>query len=77
MTLDERVVLVTGASGPVGRSVAETFAAEGARLVLAGTDRDRLDAMAAELSLPAHRWVPAVGDLRDPAGGWLRRRVQP
>jgi NAD(P)-dependent dehydrogenase (short-subunit alcohol dehydrogenase family) len=68
MTLDDRVVLVTGATGPVGRSVASTFADEGARLVLAGTDRDRLVAMAAELALPEHRWVPAAGDLRDPAG---------
>lgn len=67
MTLDERVVLVTGATGPVGRSVATMFAGAGARLVLAGTDRDRLASMADELALPEHRWVPAAGDLRDPA----------
>jgi NAD(P)-dependent dehydrogenase (short-subunit alcohol dehydrogenase family) len=68
MTLDERVVLVTGASGPVGRSAATTFANAGARLVLAGTDRERLVAMATELALPEHRWTPAVGDLTDASG---------
>ena len=68
MTLEDRVVLVTGATGPVGRSVATTYSNAGARLVLAGTDRERLDSMAADLALPEHRWVPAVGDLRDPTG---------
>ncbi len=62
----DRVVLVTGATGGLGRVVAATFAAAGATLGLVGTDRDRLTAVAANLGLPEDRWAPAVADLTDP-----------
>ena len=61
-----RVVLITGATGGLGRVAAATFAADGARLGLVGTDRDRLTALGTELGLAADRWVPAVADLADP-----------
>jgi NAD(P)-dependent dehydrogenase (short-subunit alcohol dehydrogenase family) len=63
----ERVVLVTGATGRLGRVVVATFAATGARLGLVGTDADRLTAVATDLGLAADRWTPAVADLTDPA----------
>lgn len=62
----DRVVLITGATGGLGRVAAATFAADGARLGLVGTDHDRLTAMASELGLAADRRVLAVADLADP-----------
>ena len=64
MPLSDRVVVVTGATGPLGRALVATFAAEGCRLGLIGTDEERLDGLATELGLDAARWVAGVGDLR-------------
>lgn len=66
MTGSDRVVLITGATGGLGRVVGATFAADGASLGLVGTDLERLNALAAALGLRADRWVPAVADLADP-----------
>src|SRR5262252_1962027 len=41
--LDDRLVVVTGASEGIGRAFAECFAAAGAHVVLASTRRDKLD----------------------------------
>ena len=66
MALEERVVLIAGATGGLGRAAAEAFAAAGSRLVLCGTNGSRLAAVAAELGLVEGHWVAAVGDLRQP-----------
>jgi NAD(P)-dependent dehydrogenase (short-subunit alcohol dehydrogenase family) len=47
--LDERVVLLTGASSGLGERFARVLAAAGARVVLAARRRDRLEALADEL----------------------------
>lgn len=68
MSKDSRVVLISGATGVLGRVVARTFAADGARLALVGTDGDRLAGVASELGLDDDGWVAAVGDLRSRDG---------
>jgi NAD(P)-dependent dehydrogenase (short-subunit alcohol dehydrogenase family) len=63
--MTDRVILITGATGELGRVSADTFAAAGARLALAGTDEGRLRALAMDLGVGADRWMPVVVDLRD------------
>jgi NAD(P)-dependent dehydrogenase (short-subunit alcohol dehydrogenase family) len=61
---EDRVVLITGATGGLGRVAAAAFAADGWRLALLGTDAARLEEVAAAAEVRADRWVPATGDLR-------------
>ena len=68
MPLADRVVLVTGATGGLGRVAVGAFGGAGARLGLVGRDHARLAALAADLGLPADRCAAAAADLRDPAG---------
>lgn len=59
------MILITGATGELGRVSAQTFASAGARLALAGTDEGRLRDLATGLGLDGDRWMPVVVDLRD------------
>jgi 3-oxoacyl-[acyl-carrier protein] reductase len=60
--LDGKTALVTGASGGIGAAISRALHAQGAAVVLSGTRRDALDALAGELGERAHV-CPA--DLRD------------
>lgn len=66
MDLHDRVAIVTGASGGLGRVVSRDLAAAGARLGLIGTRLDRLEALAAELGLASDQWLGRAADLTDP-----------
>lgn len=46
----DKTVIVTGAASGIGRGIAERFAAEGANVVLADTDQDKLDDVAGGLT---------------------------
>lgn len=60
--LKDKVVVITGASGGIGRACAEAFAAEGARLVLHGhTHIEAVDALAKQLPVES---LVVQGDLR-------------
>lgn len=61
MEVRDARVLLTGASGGIGPTIARGLAARGARLVLSGRREDALEALAAELGATA---VPA--DLAEP-----------
>lgn len=66
MPLADMVILITGATGPLGRALAAAFAAEGCRLGLVGTDKERLTGVATDLRLDTALWVAGLGDLRRP-----------
>jgi NAD(P)-dependent dehydrogenase (short-subunit alcohol dehydrogenase family) len=65
MGLQKRVVIITGATGYLGKVVAHRFAQEGARLALFGTNAQRLESLAQSLNLPGEGVLAFQVDLRD------------
>jgi len=61
------VVLVTGATGTIGRAIAAEFGARGAALLITGRRKDVLDEVVAELRGRAVRVEAVAGDVTDPA----------
>ena len=60
-----KTVVITGATGELGKKTAEAFAARGHSLVLLDRNQDRLDALTEDLNLPAERLLVSMVDLRD------------
>ncbi len=59
--------LVTGASSGIGAALARELAGRGAKLILTARRRERLEALAAELSAKGTETRIIVADLNDPA----------
>ena len=63
--MNNRVFVITGATGATGKAAARAFAERGASLVLVGTDPSKLDFLARDLNLPAARFLTLTVDLRN------------
>jgi short-subunit dehydrogenase len=59
-------ILITGASGGIGRCLADQAARQGARVVLAARSADRLEELAASLRKAGHEAVPVPADVTSP-----------
>lgn len=65
--MQNKVVVVVGATGGIGSALTHKLAAEGASLVLAARDSSRLEALAAEIPVVAQNQVLTVPtDITDP-----------
>ena len=62
----DRVAIVTGATGSLGRLVTGDLAGAAMRVGIVGSRMDRLEALAADLALPADRWLGHAANLSDP-----------
>jgi NAD(P)-dependent dehydrogenase (short-subunit alcohol dehydrogenase family) len=51
MTMQRKIVLITGGSGGLGRALAQAFARQGHRVVISARSEDKLNAAGRELSL--------------------------
>jgi NAD(P)-dependent dehydrogenase (short-subunit alcohol dehydrogenase family) len=61
-----RTILVTGASGHLGRPIAEAIAAAGGMPLLAGRSQSKLDAISAEFSVAGQACETLAFDVGDP-----------
>lgn len=67
MQLENKAVIVTGASSGIGEAAARLFAGSGARLVLGARRRDRLEVLAEEIRSAGGQAVVVPGDVADEA----------
>ena len=65
MLLENKNAIVYGAGGGIGSGVARTFAREGARVFLVGRSREKLEAVAAEITAAGGGAEVAVVDATD------------
>jgi NAD(P)-dependent dehydrogenase (short-subunit alcohol dehydrogenase family) len=63
--MDKRTIVITGATGALGKLTAKTFASAGHNLALLDNDPAKLDSLVRELDLPEDRLFASVVDLRD------------
>ena len=64
--MENRVFVITGATGRLGQVAAHAFAGQGASLALLSTDQDKLAALARDLNLPSDRILTHAVDLLAP-----------
>ena len=67
MSLENRVIVITGATGGLGSTVTRELAARGAKLALLDHNPDKLTALTGNLSLPDSRLLNRTVNLLDPS----------
>ena len=63
MDIQDKITVIAGVTGGLGKVVAREFAEQGAKLVLVGTNAERLAQLVAELKLNPESYVTIVADL--------------
>lgn len=63
MKLENKSVVVTGASSGMGKAIVELFVKEGANVIAVARRKERLDALAASLEGANGKVIPFVGDV--------------
>lgn len=63
--LENKVVIITGASSGIGEAFAERFAETGAKVVLAARSTDKLDALAQKIIDAGHEALAVATDVTD------------
>jgi NAD(P)-dependent dehydrogenase (short-subunit alcohol dehydrogenase family) len=66
-SIAEKVAVITGATGGIGSAIAQRFAAEGAKLVLAGRNQSRAAALLESLRSAGATVDFVIGDIRSDA----------
>ena len=66
MSLENRIAVITGATGSLGSTVTRQLAAQGASLALLDIDPGKLVTLAKSLSMPDSRLLPQTVNLLDP-----------
>jgi NAD(P)-dependent dehydrogenase (short-subunit alcohol dehydrogenase family) len=66
LSIENRVAIITGATGSLGSVVARNLADQGARLALLSTNAERLAKLAGELDLPTDRYLTGAFDFTAP-----------
>jgi NAD(P)-dependent dehydrogenase (short-subunit alcohol dehydrogenase family) len=62
--LKDKIAIVTGASSGIGRTTANLFAAEGAKLVVGARRKEELDKLVAEIEAAGGEAVALAGDVK-------------
>jgi citronellol/citronellal dehydrogenase len=64
--LKERVVVVSGGAGGIGRAIAWLFARLGSHVVVVGRDRNKLDVLVSEMTALGLKASARTADIREP-----------